>query len=336
MSFVMAARGEGPRIGARVHELNEQLKAANVRGEIILVLDGVDSPGISDNLQDGPASLTIVRLPNRVGKAAAISRGVEQATGEIVAFADVRQRWASDALKRMLDRFEDAEVGAVSGELVLEESGGNRGVGFYWKYEKWIRRHESDFDSLLGVTGAIAAVRRALFRPIPPGTLLDDMFWPMSVVMSGHRVVHEAAAIAFDRLPNAAADEFRRKVRTLTGNYQLVARLPSALLFWRNRVWWQLISHKLLRLAVPWALLVAFALPCCLPGPFFLAVACLEPIALAALLLGALYAESRRPRWASVGLSFTMLNFAAWLAFWVWISGNATKSWGAVNYTGPS
>src|ERR1019366_2199678 len=110
--------------------------------------------------------------------------------------------------------------------------------------------------SQVGVTGAISAVRRPLFRPIPPGTLLDDVYWPMLVVLQGQRVVHDERAKAFDQLPANPHDEFCRKVRTLAGNFQLLTLLPwSAFWPWRNRVWWQWTSHKLLRLASPWALL---------------------------------------------------------------------------------
>ena len=92
-------------------------------------------------------------------------------------------------------------------------------------------------------------------RAIPAGTLLDDVYWPLTVALAGHRVVHDERALAYDRLPERAADEFRRKVRTLAGNLQLAARLPTALLPWRNPVWVQFLSHKLARLVVPWAML---------------------------------------------------------------------------------
>ena len=161
------------------------------------------------------------------------------------------------ALARLVENFADPAIGAVSGDLVLESAPGVlAGVGLYWRFEKWLRKQESRLGSQVGVTGAISAVRRPLFQPIPPGTLLDDVYWPMRVVLQGYRVVHDERAKAFDRLPEMPRDEFRRKVRTLAGNFQLLTLLPVAALFpWSNRVWWQWLSHKLMRLAVPWALL---------------------------------------------------------------------------------
>src|SRR5262249_54665110 len=186
---------------------------------------------------------------------------------DILVFADARQRWDPLALRMLLENFADPEVGAVSGDLVVESAPGVMGgVGLYWRYEKWLRKKESQIHSTTGVTGAICAVRRALFPGGPPGTLLDDVYWPLCVVMGGHRVVHDKRAVAYDRLPERARDEFRRKVRTLTGCFQIVTRLPQTLLPWRNPVWVQFVSHKLLRLAVPWALLAMLLGSAVLPG----------------------------------------------------------------------
>ena len=143
-----------------------------------------------------------------------------------------------------------------------------------------------------------------------------------------------ARARAFDRLPERARDEFRRKVRTLGGNYQLVARLPSALLPWRNPVWLQFISHKLFRLLVPWALLGLLGTAALLDGTFY-RVALAAQIAFYLLgLAGCWTAAGSRSRVASAAASFLMLNAAAWVAFWVWVTGRLERSWGKVAYKG--
>jgi cellulose synthase/poly-beta-1,6-N-acetylglucosamine synthase-like glycosyltransferase len=132
------------------------------------------------------------------------------------------------------------------------------GVGLYWKYEKQLRRLESAVDSTLGVTGAIYAMRRSLYAPLPADTILDDVLTPMRVVLRGYRVVFNERAKAFDRAAADADAEARRKVRTLAGNYQILALEPRLLAPWANRVWVQYVSHKLGRLAVPYALLAIF------------------------------------------------------------------------------
>jgi cellulose synthase/poly-beta-1,6-N-acetylglucosamine synthase-like glycosyltransferase len=129
------------------------------------------------------------------------------------------------------------------------------GLGLYWQYEKRIRRSESAVGSTLGATGAIYALRRSLWQPLPPDTILDDVLAPMRAVVAGYRVVFNERARAFDRASLDAGTEAHRKVRTLAGNYQILWLDPRLLLPWCNPVWWQYLSHKIGRLIVPYALL---------------------------------------------------------------------------------
>ncbi len=233
------------------------LRGAEVPGEVIVVSDGSTDGTVAVAQQYADQGVRVIELAANEGKAVALSRAIAAAQEDIVVFADARQRWADDALVRLLENFADPQVGAVSGDLVLEESPGvMAGVGLYWRCEKWLRRAESAVGSQVGVTGAISAARRRLLPAIiPAGTLLDDIYWPLCVAMHGYSVVHDERALAFDRLPDQPRDEFRRKVRTLTGNFQIMTLLPASLLPWRNPVWLPWVSRKLSRLAMPWALL---------------------------------------------------------------------------------
>src|SRR5205807_1092344 len=204
------------------------------------------------------------------GKASALNAGVARAEHEILVFADARQLFAPDALRALVAPFADPQIGAVSGELILDcedrpehapapagsgASTVSTGISLYWRYEKWLRRHESTIRSLLGVTGAIYALRRSLWRPLPPETILDDVLAPMRAVLAGHRVVFTDRAKAFDRSVASSQAESRRKVRTLAGNVQLLWLEPRLLVPVLNPVWLQFCSHKLGRLAVPYALI---------------------------------------------------------------------------------
>src|SRR5439155_446213 len=202
----------------------------------------------------------VAAAPGPPGKVAALNEAVPLASGEILVLTDARQSLAPDAVRRLVAYFADPTVGAVSGELHLLPSPGSpvEGVGLYWKYEKLIRKAESRFDSTVGVTGAFYALRKELFLPIDPRTILDDVAIPMRVALAGRRVLFAPEARAWDHVEESAAREYRRKVRTLAGNYQLVALYPALLHPLRNRLLWQLASHKLARLAVPWCLLVLF------------------------------------------------------------------------------
>ena len=191
----------------------------------------------------------------RRGKAAVLNDVVPRASGAIVVLADARQRFEPDTVRALTRPFADPAVGAVSGELILTETlegpAVGRGVGVYWRYEKLIRKSESRVDSTVGATGAIYAIRRELFEPIPEDTLLDDVLIPLRIVRRGYRVLFEPAARAWDRVAASAGEELARKVRTLAGNFQLFVREPWLLDPRRNRIWLATVSHKGLRLLGP-------------------------------------------------------------------------------------
>jgi hypothetical protein len=151
--------------------------------------------------------------------------------------------------------------------------------------------------------------------------------------LRGYRVVFDDRARAFDRLSEQVDAEFRRKVRTLAGNFQLVGRLPGSLAPWRNPVWFFLVSHKLGRLAVPWALLATAGLAYARGGPVYLGLLAVQAGSTGVGLAGLVPELAARSRLVSAAASFLMLNAAALLAFWVWASGHAERSWTPTRYS---
>ncbi|MGE3275501.1 MAG: glycosyltransferase family 2 protein [Vicinamibacterales bacterium] len=282
VSIVIAVRNEAARLGARV----ENLLGLDYPGDrqVIVVCDGsTDDPAAA--LPADPR-VELVRQPAR-GKAAALNAGVARARHDLLVFADARQRFAPGALRALAAPFRDPRVGAVTGELLLaSEPSVNRrrgverrrgpgrapdgdrrrhdrrtapsavadGVGLYWQYEKALRRLESAIASTLGATGAIYAMRRSLWRPLPADTILDDVLAPMRAVLDGSVVVFEDRAKAVDQAPAEPRTEMRRKIRTLAGNVQILWLEPRLLLPFVNPVWLQYVSHKLGRLLVPYGL----------------------------------------------------------------------------------
>jgi cellulose synthase/poly-beta-1,6-N-acetylglucosamine synthase-like glycosyltransferase len=338
VSVVVAAYNEEAQIEQRVDELLAAIRSTGLDGEVVVVSDGsTDRTAALASRRARHSRVRVIDLPTNIGKATALTTGCAAAVGDVIVFADARQHWAPDALQKLLRNFADPEIGAVSGELLLKSSTGVvAGVGLYWRFERWIRRTESLSGSCVGVTGAIAAVRRSLFRPIPLGTILDDVYWPMQVVLQGYRVVHDREALAFDQLPEASTDEFRRKVRTLCGNFQLVTRLPQAFLPGRNPAWFRFVSHKMLRLVVPWALLGLLVATAMLPMPLYRA-ALVAQIAFYLLgLVGIVRGSHAQSRIFSVPGSFLLLNVAAWTAFWVWLTRRSELAWRKSRYPEPA
>jgi poly-beta-1,6-N-acetyl-D-glucosamine synthase len=249
----------------------ESLLALNYPAELIEILVVSDgSTDASERIVEGYVGQRGVRLLKvpAGGKAPALNRAIEEAKGEILFFTDVRQELSRDSLRNLVACFADPAVGVASGELVIRQgqTAGEANVGLYWRYEKWIRMRQSRLDSVIGATGCIYAMRRDLARPLPAETLADDMYLPLAAFFRGYRVILDDSAKAFDD-PTGLNVEFRRKVRTLAGVYQMVGFYP-ALLGPRNRMWLHFLSHKLARLLLPWALLVVALTSCGLPEPW--------------------------------------------------------------------
>lgn len=311
VSIIIAAHNEEGTLPRKLSTLRAVDYPAD-RLQIIVVSDGSTdrTPSILHAASD---FVDTIELAVSVGKAAALNRGVARATGDVLVFMDARQSHDLNVLRELVSCLADEEVGAVSGELMLEDADGKSSsdaLGIYWKIEKLTRKLESATGSVVGVTGAIYAMRRELFRPIPAGTLLDDVLIPMQVARAGKRVIFHPGAIARDRVFNESSKEFSRKVRTLTGNYQLL-RLAPWLLSPANPLLFRLISHKLLRLAVPFLLLAMLLSSALIRSQFFVCAFTAQLLFYGAALVGLVKPAARRSRAVSVAYTFTMLNVAA-------------------------
>jgi cellulose synthase/poly-beta-1,6-N-acetylglucosamine synthase-like glycosyltransferase len=268
VSIVIAAWNEARAIGHKLQDLAQQSYPPESL-EIVVACDGSadGTPWRAERMRHlFGERLRVVALTEHRGKATALNAAVSVATGEILVFTDARQGVSRNAVEALVENFADPSVGAVGGELVLAGEGG---VGIYWSYEAAIRRWESAAGSTVGVSGALYALRRELWRPLPPETILDDVLVPMRARLAKKRVVLEPLAKAFDRVADDE-QEFMRKVRTLSGNFQLLLIEPALALPWRNPSWLGFVSHKLMRLAVPYAMVTALVASAMLPVPWMI------------------------------------------------------------------
>ena len=361
ISIVMAARDEAPRLAARIDNLRALDYPAD-RLEVIVVSDG-SSDGTLDVLSRhedlvqtlaapaiGKAAALNLAIAQASGEvlvfADARQMFAPDALRALVApLADPAVGGVTGEL--ILDCEATAVAGRRTGERRRPEpadrhaaarepqrrrgvdrrgrhkSSIGEGVGLYWRYEKQLRRLESLVGSTLGATGAIYALRRSLYCPLPSDTILDDVLTPMRAVLAGYRVVFNERAVAFDRTTPDARAERRRKIRTLAGNFQVLWQEPRLLLPVVNPVWLQYVSHKVGRLLVPYALFAMFAANLAIaPGRVFysltLAAQCV--VYLLAAYGGWLDSQQAGParpaatvmdRLARVALTFFVMNYSA-------------------------
>jgi biofilm PGA synthesis N-glycosyltransferase PgaC len=324
VSVVMVVRNEERWLESKVRNLLE-LDYPQAHYQIVVVSDGSTdgSEAILRRHAENPRVQVLMNQLSR-GKACGLNDAISVAGGDVVVLTDARQKIEPGAIRLLMENFADPQVGCVSGALMLgdpELGEAGKGMGLYWRIEKKIRELESESGSVVGATGALYAVRRELLVPLLEGMILDDVYIPMQVARQQKRVVFEPRARAWDS-PNLGADrEFDRKVRTLSGNYQLVQMAPW-LLKSENPIRFEFVSHKLLRLAVPFALVAILIASLVLSGPVYRGALVLQAAFYSLSLLAGLRLSFRPlARMSDAALTFVLLNSAAAVAFVNFVTG---------------
>jgi biofilm PGA synthesis N-glycosyltransferase PgaC len=330
VSIVMVVRNQASVLEDKLQNLMN-LDYPKDRYELVVTSDGSDDATneILTRYYGNHGIRVIVQTDCR-GKAAGLNDAVQTAKGDVVVFTDARQKIESDAIRRLAENFADSTVGCASGELMLGDPAIGEvtsRMGLYWRIEKRVRELESASGSVVGATGALYAVRRSLLLPVPPGTILDDVYIPMNVVRQGYRVVFDPNARAWDVADQGVEREFTRKVRTLSGNYQLLQLAPW-LLSSQNPIRFEFVSHKLLRLVAPFALVTALVTSLLIQEPIYHAALALQ-LGFYGLCLVAMtrLARGSLARIADAAFTFVVLNTAAAVAFAHFVTGRRV-AWG--------
>lgn len=326
VSVIIASRDDVSAIRERVRDA---LAADYPSGllDVVVARDASGPDPLPFELADAGKAARIVRGDAPGGKACALNAAVRAASGEILVFSDTAQRFVPNAVSTLVAALEDPRIGAVSGALRVRsdatESRPSSLADWYWRFERWLRGEEARIHSTVGVTGAIYAMRRPDWRPLPAGVLCDDLYIPMELVLRGRRIGFAREAQAIDDRRFEAAQEYQRKVRTLTGVLQVCMWLPAVLVPIRNPIWLQFVCHKLLRLLTPYFVFVAL-LAAIGAGAVSLATRPNDSAPLlAALALGApvvIWVVSRRAR-AAVALGLAM-QLAVVRATWNGLRGD--------------
>ena len=209
-----------------------------------------------------------VQFPRRRGKASVVNDLVASASGEIVVFSDANTMFRPDTIRKLVRHFGDPTIGAVSGELRIDEHPDTvTGIGetSYWNYENLLKQMESEVDSIIGATGGVYAIRRSLYEALPTNkAVTDDFLIPLRALMRGYRTHYDREALAFERGEGSIGSEFRRKVRIGAQNFNTIGEIGRLLHPRYGFRAFALWSHKIIRWCVPFLLVAVFASVCCL------------------------------------------------------------------------
>jgi cellulose synthase/poly-beta-1,6-N-acetylglucosamine synthase-like glycosyltransferase len=339
-SLLICAYNESASIAARL-ENALALEHPAERLEIIVASDGSSDQTEAIVRRFAPRGVRLLALPRR-GKIPALNAAAAAATGEILVFSDANSIYEPGALRELLRPFADPSVGAVAGDQRYLRAGtrsdGAEGERAYWDLDRMLKRWQSAAGSATSATGAIHAVRRELFRPVPPG-VTDDFWVSINAVAQGRRLVFAEGAVAWEPATPASGSEFRRKVRVMTRGLRGVWLMRELLDPFRHGFFsLQLLSHKVLRrLAVIPLGAILLATPflwnagAIYRAALFAQIAFLATAALGAWLparTAASPAWVRRPaRLLALPAFFCMVNAAAGLAALNVLRGRRIDAW---------
>ncbi len=292
------------------------------------------SDGSNDHTEVEVSKYTDVQLityhPN-LGKPTAIARGLANTTAPIIILTDARQLVDRSALKSLVKRLMSPNIGAVSGNLVIskgDNTSPDHQLGLYWRYEKQIRLWESRASSVPGVSGALYAIRRRDIPQIPKDTILDDFEIPLGIIYQGLKCVIETDAIVYENTPVETNHEFRRKVRTLTGNFQSFERHTWLFSPKQNPIWFEFISHKCSRLASPYLFLLLLISSFFLYNHLFYRTILMFQLLFYSVALAAHISPTVRTyKVPSIIYFFCRLNFAAIIALFNYWNKNYDVKW---------
>lgn len=262
------------------------------RLEIVFASDGSTDRTASILKENADPRIRVIEYPRNRGKASVLNETIPQLKGEVVILTDATGLLNAAAVKNLARHFADPEVGCVCGFYRIIREGRTRmdsAESSYHGVEMLLRLWEGQIRSTLSGTGALCALRRADHQPLPPDVINEDYVLPARIALAGKRVVYDPEARIADRISTSPAHVFRRRVRIAYGNWQQVAHLKGLLNPARGYLSWVFYSHKLLRMLMPFVLLLllasSFALPPAVWIPVIAGLGALVTLGLGGLVL---------------------------------------------------
>jgi cellulose synthase/poly-beta-1,6-N-acetylglucosamine synthase-like glycosyltransferase len=330
VSLLVAAYNEEAEIEKRV-QTALAMDYPREKLEIVIASDG-SSDATADIVRSyAPRGARLLDYRQRRGKPAVLNTAFAEVHGDVVLLSDANTHIDAPALRRLVRWFRDPEVGVVCGRLILTDPlTGRNADSLYWKYETFLKKCEGRLGGLLGANGAIYAIRRHLFAPLPPDTIVDDFVLPLQAKLrTGCAIVYDPSAVAREETPAAIGAEFQRRSRIGAGGFQSIARLWPLLSPRHGWTAFTFLSHKVLRWLCPFLLLGMLASNACLLDrpAYRWALLGQAGFYLVSLLAGLVPARFRLLKPLRLATMFTGMNAALLVGCWRWLKGNQKAAW---------
>lgn len=333
VSIVISAYNEAKSIAEK---LNNILSLDYPRSQLEVVIASDGSTDGTDAIVEGykDHGVKLLSLP-RYGKAAALNTAVASAKGDILVFSDANSMYKSDAIQELVRPFADSTIGGVAGNQVYrtEAPGGSSkdGERAYWNFDRMLKRFQGKAGNTIAATGAIYAIRRSLFRPIPDG-VSDDFVVSTGVIVQGYRLIFAPDAIAYEPVASTSKMEFGRKVRVIIRAWRAFIHMRELLNPFRYKFYaFQLFSHKILRYLVVFPIILLFLVSPFLwnISPFYQLTTVMQVLFYIFALLGLLLGGSRigKIKIFTIPFYFCMVNAASLVAIIKVMGGYQVKHW---------
>jgi cellulose synthase/poly-beta-1,6-N-acetylglucosamine synthase-like glycosyltransferase len=333
VTLIVPAYNERSCIAQKLHN-SLQLNYPARKLHLLFVTEG-STDGTTEFLSEY-TQIQVLGGTVRKGKIEAINQAMQQVTTPVVVFTDANTLLNRDAILNIVAHYSDPNVGAVSGEKRIitdnQEKAAGAGEGIYWKYESFLKKLDSELNTLVGAAGELFSIRTALYEPVEKDTLLDDFIISMRIAEKGYKVVYEPEAYAIEKPSFSVGEEMKRKVRICSGGFQAIVRLKHLLNpFKYGLLTFQYLSHRVFRWTIA---------PLCIPVVFFTnlwlstnnstyeALFALQCIFYLFALLGLLLESSKlRIKALFVPFYFSFMNYTVFLGFIKYITGTQTGIW---------
>ena len=330
VTLLIAVNNEAEIIAARL-ENAVAIDYPRDRFAIVVASDGCTDGTDAIVKTFASRGVTLDTLQERRGKAATLNRVIPTLTSDVLVLSDGNTFTEPDSVRQLARWFVDPSVGVVCGKLVLvDRATGHNVDGLSWRIETALKDREAQLGAINGVNGAIYALRRALFSPLPPATILDDLVLPLRVrLATGCRLLFDPEAVAVEETAVGVEAEFNRRARIGAGGFQAITILWPLLDPRRGWIAFTFFSHKVLRWTCPLflvALLVA-NLPLATQPLYGLFLVAQVAVHLTALASNSSRVWSRLPRVVRLGLMFHAMNTALLVGFWRWLRGAHSGVW---------